>query len=494
MNNKTAVIIGAGLGGLSIACLLAQKGYKVTVLEKNSHAGGRINTFKTKGFLFDLGPSFYQMPKIFEDFFKKFDKNIHDYFKLKRLNPSYRMFFGRKDKVDISSNLNDNVKLFESYEKGAGQKLKDFLAQAKYQYDTSMSYFLYKEYRNIFDFFSWKMIKEGYRLHVFDNMDKFTSRFFKNDRLIKILQYTLVFLGGSPKHTPAIYSLMAHVDFNLGVWYPMGGMSKLSESMKELAISLGVKFKFNEPATKILIKDNRATSVKSSKSIYQADIVVANADYYHVEKKLLEEPYRNYNEKYWDNKTVAPSAFIIVLGLNKKIKSFSHHNFLLENDWMEHFDQIFEDPKWPDNPSIYICAPSVTDPSVAPKGQENLFILVPVASNLKDTPQIRDKFYKSVIKAIEHTVGENIEDSIIVKKIFAHNDFKEIYNAYKGTALGLSHTLMQTAFFRPSHTNKKISNLYYTGHYTHPGIGMPIQFISSQIVSDLIEKNEQTTH
>lgn len=489
--NKKAIIIGAGLGGLTLACLLAKQEYDVTVYEKNSYPGGRINTWSTKGFLFDLGPSFYQMPEVFEDFFKKFGKQISDFYNLKRLDPSYRMFFGKKDKIDISSDLKKNFKLFESYEKGAGQKLKEFLAQAKYQYETSMKYFLYKDYKTIFDFINWKLLKEGHRLHVFDSMDKFTKRFFKNNRLQKILQYTLVFLGGSPKKTPAIYSLMAHVDFNLGVWYPSGGMSKVSQAIEKLAKSLGVKFRYNSPVSKIIIENGIAKGVSIGKQVYYSDLVIANADYHHVETKLLSSNYRNYSDKYWESKVLAPSAFIILLGLKKKLKSLTHHNFILENDWIKHFDQIFEDPKWPDKPSIYVNAPSKSDPSVAPKGHENLFILVPVASGLKDSKINRQVFYEKTIASIEHTLGEKISDSIVVKRIFAHNDFKKLYNAYKGTALGLSHTLFQTAFFRPSHVSKKVSNLYFTGQYTHPGIGMPVQFISSQIVADLIKENDR---
>lgn len=488
---KTVIIIGAGLGGLTLACLLRQQGYKVTVFEKNSHPGGRINSWRSKGFLFDLGPSFYQMPEVFDSFFEKFGKKTTDFYKLIRLNPSYRMFFGKNDKIDVSSILKENYKLFESYEKGAGDKLKQFLAQAKYQYDTSMKYFLYKDYKSIFDFFNWKLLREGHKLHVFDSMDKFTKRFFKNDRLQKILQYTLVFLGGSPKRTPAIYSLMAHVDFNLGVWYPEGGMSKISAGIEVLGKSLGVNFKYNKSVDKIIVENGLAKGVVVDKKNYYADLVVANADYQHVESKLLPQKYQTYSKKYWESRILAPSAFIILLGLNKKLKNLSHHNFFLENDWIKHFDQIFEDPKWPDKPSIYVCAPSKSDSSVAPKNNENLFILVPVASGLTDNKAIREKFYDKVISSIEKTLDENITDSIIVKRIFAHKDFEQIYNAYKGTALGLSHTLLQTAFFRPSHTSKKVKNLYYTGHYTHPGIGMPVQFISSQIVADLIKENDK---
>lgn len=488
--SKKAIIIGAGLGGLTLSSLLAKEGYSVTVLEKNSHPGGRINTWSSKGFLFDLGPSFYQMPEVFEEFFNKFGKKASDYYKLIRLNPSYRMYFEGNERVDVSANLKENIELFESYEKGAGEKLKQFLAQAKYQYDTSMKYFLYKEYKSIFDFFNLKLLKEGHKLHVFDSMDKFTKRFFKNDRLQKILQYTLVFLGGSPKKTPAIYSLMAHVDFNLGVWYPVGGMSKISSALESIAKSLGVKFKYKSPVTQIVVENGLAKGVKLGKKFIDADLVIANADYHHVESKLLPKESQSYSSNYWQTRTLAPSAFIILLGLNKKIKSLSHHNFFLENDWIKHFDQIFEDPKWPDKPSIYVSAPSKTDPSVAPKGYENLFILVPVSSGLKDTPQIREKFMKKIITSLEKSLKEEITPNIVTKKIFAHQDFQKIYNAYKGTALGLSHTLFQTAYFRPAHQSKKVKNLYFTGHYTHPGIGMPVQFISSQIVSDLIKKNE----
>lgn len=489
---KKIIVIGSGYGGLCTSALLSKKGYQVTVLEKNSQPGGRAMVWKTKGFTFDMGPSFYQMPEVFDSFFKKFGRRTSDYYKLTRLNPSYRMVFKKDDVIDVSASLAENIRLFESIEKGAGKKLKEYLIQSEYQYKISMEQFLYKEYKTILDFFNWRLLNEGRRLHVFENMETYVSRYFKDDRLKKILEYTLVFLGGSPKSTPAIYSLMAHVDFNLGVWYPMGGMGRVTNALYENAKSEGVMFKFNTEVSKIKVgNDGKTTGVIAGGKFYEADIVVSNADYRHTEVNLLDVTHRSYPESYWEKRIMAPSAFIIYLGVNRKIRNLSHHTFFLENDWIKHFDEIFEKPGWPDKPSYYVCTPSKIDNAVAPKGSENLFILVPVASGLNDSNSIREKYYKKIISHLEAGIGESFQKDITVKRIFAHSDFKKVFNAYKGTALGMAHTLFQTAFFRPAHRSKKVKNLFFTGQYTHPGIGMPIQIISAEIVAEIIEKNDK---
>jgi phytoene desaturase len=394
MNKKKIIIIGAGFGGLSAAALLAQKGFEVVVYEKNEQAGGRGAVYKEKDFVFDMGPSWYLMPDVFERFFKQFNKNPSDFYKLERLDPAYRLFFSPNDHTDVSANLKTNFELFERLEKGAAEQLKKYLQQAEYQYKISTEEFLYRDYDHLTDFFNWRLMMEGRKLHVFEKLTKFTKRFFKEEKVRKILEYNMVFLGGTPKNTPAIYSLMAHVDFNLGVWYPQGGMGRVVAALEQLAISQGVQFIYQSPVEKITVVNDQAVGVRIKGEEIRADIVLVNADYHFAETQLLDKEYQTYPEKYWQKRTIAPSGFIMFLGVNKKIPTLTHHNLMFDHDWSKHFDEIFEHPAWPEFPSYYVSCPSKTDLTVAPQGKENLFVLVPVAAGL----MIQINYARSMLK------------------------------------------------------------------------------------------------
>ena len=486
MSKDDLIVVGAGIGGLSTAALLAKKGHNVTVLEKNDHPGGRASVWRKDGFTFDMGPSWYLMPDVFNNFFAEFNKKPEDYMDLVRLDPSYRVFFDEDDYVDISADLEKNLALFEELEPGAKEKMKEYLKKSKYEYDIAMKDFIYKDYKHLTDFFKPRLIVEGTKLHMFEKLDSYAQRYFKNQKIRQILEYTIVFLGGSPYDSPALYSLMSHVDFNMGVWFPKGGMGKLPEAMHKLAKEQGVHFEFNQPVEQVMVENGKATEVKTDHDTFSADHVVVNADYAWAETQLLDKKYQTYSEKYWDKRKIAPSAYLLFLGLDKQLKSFTHHNLYFHPQWDEHFDDIFKNPRWPDKFSYYISCISKTDPTTAVEGGENVFVLIPVAAGLDDTEETREAYFNKTIDHMEKLAGENIRDHILVKRIFAHNDFSSRYNAYKGTALGLAHTLKQTAIFRPRHQSKKVKNLYYTGHYNHPGIGVPMVIISSQILADTI--------
>ncbi len=480
------IIVGAGFGGLSAAALLANEGFNVTVIEKNEQAGGRASVYSDKDFYFDMGPSWYLMPDVYEKFYEQFGKKPEDFFKLEKLDPSYRIFFDDEKVMDISAELEKNYELFDSLEENGAQKLKEYLKSSEELYRFSIDEMLYKDYNSILDFLDGKLILKGYRLNIWENLQHYVNKRFKSDEAHKILEYAIGFLGGAPANTPSFYHLMSHVDLVQGVFYPQGGMRKVVQSIYDIAKSCGVNFKFNEPVEMLEVHDHKIKRVLTNKSVYEPDIVIMNADYAHSELDLLTPENQTYNENYWDKRILAPSAMVVYLGVDYKVEQLAHHNLFLDKDWEEGFDAIFDkkNAAWPENPSYYVNVPSRTDISAAPEGSDTLFLLIPLAPGLEETPELREKFYNKIMDDLESKLEENIRDHIVLKRIFALNDFKDRYNAYKGTALGLSHTLRQSALWRPAHKSKKVKNLYYSGQYTHPGIGVPMTLISSQIVAD----------
>lgn len=480
-------IIGAGIGGLSLGSFLANRGYEVTIFERNREIGGRARVWRENGFVFDMGPSWYLMPEIFDHYFEQFGKRVEDFYKLIRLDPSYRIFFPDQ-KIDISAKLEDNIALFGKLEENGSEKLKKYLKQAQTKYEYLLEGLMYEDLAGIRAMFSPKLMAAGWKLSILSNMDSLMKKYFDNERARKILQYSIVFLGGNPKNTPALYSMISHIDFNLGVWYPYEGLGKIVDATEKLCKEYGAEILTDTEITKIIVDNKKATHVTTERETYEVDVLASNADYPHTETQLLEPKYQTYPLKYWEKKTIAPSAFVLYLGINKKLDSLTHHNVILDYDWVRHFEQIFEDPQWPDEPAYYLCCPSRMDDSVAPGGHENIFVTIPISPGIEDTPEIREQYFSKIIKHMEKVIGENISDHLVVKRIFSLNDFAQDYNAYKGTAVGLTHTFSQSAFFRPRHKSKKVKNLYYTGQYTHPGIGVPMALIASEIVANLITK------
>lgn len=487
---KTVVIVGAGIGGLATACLLGKKGYKVTVLEKNEKVGGRANIFKEKGYVFDMGPSWYMMPDIFEHFFMLMEEKIADHFLLKRLSPSYRIFLKSESKhFDFYSDLEKTIETFESLEKGSGEVLRQYMKMTEYQYKIARDEFMFKNYDSIFDFFNMRVMTEGRKLPLFSKVEKIINSKFKSEILRKVMQYQTVLLGTSPGDAPGIYSMMNYVDFVEGVWYPDGGIYKLIEAMVEIAKKNGVSIRTSCPVSRIVVNDGVAQGLLlEDGSIVNADIVVSNADIVYTDQTLLEKQYRQRTKRYWDKRLMAPSAFILYLGVDGLIPSLQHHNLLFAKDWTKNFSQIFKKPEWPTDPSLYVCAPSKSDPNVAPMGKENLFVLVPIAAGLPHTKEfLKEYAIKTIAQIGEYMSIPNLKERIEFQRIYAVNDFIKDFNAFKGSALGLAHSLGQTAIFRPNNINKKVKNLFYVGAGTNPGIGMPVCLISAELVYKRIE-------
>lgn len=480
---KTTIIIGGGIGGLATACILAKTGYKVTVLEKNEQLGGRAGLLEENGYRFDTGPSWYLMPDVFEHFFNLLGENVHDHIKLSKLHPSYRVFYkDRGQHIDIVGDPLIDRETFESIEPDSAEQFDKYLDRAEYIYDTAMGKLLYKNYDSLSDFIRGDIAIKAGRLKLFNKMDGYVRGYFKDERLQQIMQYPLVFLGSSPYNAPAIYSLLSHVDFNQGVFYPQGGMYEIVKALVRIGETLGVTYQTNEPVEHIIVKGGKATGVQTASRELFADIVISDADVHHTETKLLDKKYRDHSERYWRSRTMAPSALLLYLGIDKQYDSLLHHNLLFSKNWHKNFTQLFGKPILPDDPSLYVCAPSKTDETVAPKGHENLFVLVPLAAGLTATEAELETYADAILQTLEQEMNlPGLRKHIVYRKQFAPQDFGGRFNSYKGTGLGLSHTLQQTALFRPRNKSRKVKNLYYVGANVHPGIGVPITLISAEL-------------
>ncbi len=488
MSTKSVIIIGSGFSGLSAACFMAKAGWQVTVLEKHTIAGGRARKFEEAGFTFDMGPSWYWMPDVFERFFNQFGKTVADYYSLVRLDPSYRVYWP-DGPVDIPANYNALKTLFEKIEVGSAIKLDQFLKQAAYKYKTGMQKLVLKPGLSLTEFLDADVIKGVLKLDIFSSMKKHVADHFKDSRLRELMEFPVLFLGALPENTPALYSLMNYADIKGGTWFPKGGMYKIVEGMYKLAVELGVSFYFNTNVSSIEVENAAAKKVTANKQKFTADVVIASADYQHVETKLLTPEFRSYTDKYWESRVMAPGCLLYYVGLNKKLKNAKHHSLFFDVPFKQHAKEIYTSKIWPTKPLFYVSTTTVTDAGMAPEGCENLFFLIPVAPGLKDdNEELRDSYFNDILLRMEKNTGENILNSIIYKKTYGYTDFINDYNSFKGNAYGLANTLSQTAILKPSLKSKKVCNLYYTGQLTVPGPGVPPCLISGEVVAKQVLK------
>lgn len=483
-------IIGSGFSGLSAAAYLAKAGHQVQVYEKNALTGGRARQFETSnGYKFDMGPSWYWMPDVFEKFFADFGYSVADVYKLQLLNPSFDIVFGLNDRMHVPENYEELRTLFDTLEPGSAVKLDKFMKEAAYKYQTGMGDVIYQPGDSITELLLPELITGVFRLQVFSSFSKHVRQYFSHPQLIALMEFPVLFLGAMPQDTPALYSLMNYAGLKMGTWYPENGFASVIQAMQKVAEKLGATFHTNANVEKINVNNGIATSLIVGGQSIACDVVLASADYHHVESKLLESAYRNYDESYWAKKTFAPSSLIYYLGISKKIEGINHHTLFFDEDINQHAIEIYKEPKWPNKPLFYVCCPSKTDANVAPQGHENIFLLMPVATNLEDTDEIREKYFRIMIDRMEKQFNTDILSHIDYKQSYCVKDFVADYNSYKGNAYGLANTLRQTAVLKPKMRNKKVNNLFYAGQLSVPGPGVPPSLISGKIASNIINKH-----
>lgn len=485
-DNKTSVVvIGAGVAGISAACYLSQAGYHVTIVEKNDQTGGRMSMWESNGYTFDLGPSWYWMKDVFEEFFADFGRTQEEFFDLVRLDPGYTIFFEHKN-VTLPADMNEIYSTFDQLEEGGGLALKKFMKHAEFTYKKGVSDYMRRPSNSIFEFVNPEFLWGVFRSGLLSSYGKQIDSQFQSQEARWLLNFPTLFLGSTPHKTPYLYSLMAYTQIHGGTWYPMGGMYEITKAMTQIALNQGVQIQLNTEVTEIVTKENQATGVKvaqnGKETTIPCDYIIGASDYHHIEQTLLPKNKRRYSESYWDSRTMCPSSLLFYIGVNRKIPHLTHHNLMFDADFDQHADEIYNNPQWPEDPLMYICAPSKTDSSVAPKGCENLFVLIPLAPGLEDTQEMRDKYFEQVIQKIQKHTGVNISSHIEVNRSFAMSDFESRYNSFKGNAYGLANTLLQTAVLKPK-LKSKLNNMFYAGQLTVPGPGLPPSLISGKLAA-----------
>ncbi|AUC81997.1 NAD(P)/FAD-dependent oxidoreductase [Lacinutrix sp. Bg11-31] len=483
---KTIHILGSGFSSLSAACYLAQSGNEVTIFEKNSSIGGRARQLKKEGFTFDIGPTWYWMPDVFERFFSDFNTKPSDFYTLEKLNPAYSVYFGKDDYITIEDTIEKIYSAFEKEEAGSAKKLKKFIDNAQNNYDVAIKDLVYRPGVSPLELVTPVTIKKISQF--LSTIKRDVRKEFKNERLAQILEFPVLFLGAKPSRTPSFYSFMNYADFGIGTFHPKKGMYQVVLAMEALAKSLGVVIKTESPIDKIIVDNGKATGIISNGETHTADVILSGADYHHSET-LLDNEYRQYSEKYWSKKTFAPSSLLFYVGFDKKLKNVNHHTLFFDVDFDVHAQDIYDNPKWPENPLFYASFPSITDESSAPKGKEAGIFLIPLAPGIEDTEALRTLYFEKILKRFEKLTSQDVRESIIFKESYCVNDFIEDYNSYKGNAYGMANTLMQTAFLRPNLKSNKVDNLYFTGQLTVPGPGVPPALISGKLVAGLIKKH-----
>jgi phytoene desaturase len=476
-------VIGSGFAGMAASAVMAMNGEQVTVYEKNEQTGGRARTFSSDGFVFDMGPSWYWMPDVYESFYNLFGNTTSDFYDLRKLDPGFAVIFDQNEVIDIPADFDEICSLFERIESGSAARLRKFIEEGGLKYRIGMGDMVYKPGHSITEFFSISLFRDALKLQLFTSFSNYIRRYFKDPRLLAIIEFPVLFLGAMPKDTPALYSLMNFSGLNQGTFYPMGGFGQVANAFKQIAEKTGVTFKTSHQVSQLEVHSGKISHIHVNGVSKNVDAVIGSADYHHIESQLIPEELQSYPKSYWESRTFAPSCLIFYLGINKKINKLRHHNLFFDADFEQHAVEIYKDKSWPSNPLFYVCCPSKTDPSVAPEGSENLFVLMPIAIGLDDNEPTRESYYAMLMERLEKFAGENVRNHVVFKKSYASSNFIHDYNAFKGNAYGLANTLRQTAIFKPKLKSKKIDNLFYAGQLTVPGPGVPPSIISGRIAA-----------
>ncbi len=493
MSKKRINILGAGIASLSCSAFLAKAGHEVHIYEKNDSIGGRARQFKTtEGFVFDMGPSWYWMPDVFEQFYQKFNYATSDFYELKRLDPSYQVIWEDQTSDLVPANMEAFEQWFESMELGSAVQLRNFLKDAAYKYKVGMQDLVYKPSLSVFEFADRRVLGGLFKMHLLSSFSKYIRTYFKHPKILSLLEFPVLFLGATPQETPALYSLMNYADIELGTWYPMGGMFEIIKAFERIAIEQGVTIHTNSEIIDFTVEGNTIVSMQTASETIAGDIFITGADYRHTETLLKDKA--NYSDKYWDSRVMAPSSLLFYVGVNKRIEGLQHHNLFFDKPFALHAEEIYTTPKWPTDPLFYVSCPSKTDASIAPEGFENVFFLIPLAPDLKDSEQEREKYFQMMLDRVEQHIGSSFREHIVYKRSFCIDDFKSDYHAFKGNAYGLANTLMQTAILKPKMKSKKCSNLYYTGQLTVPGPGVPPSIVSGEVVAKEVLRTIQKHH
>ncbi len=474
-------VIGAGFAGLAAACHLARAGARVTLVERHESPGGRARVWQKDGFRFDMGPSWYWMPDVFERFFRAFDRDPSDFYRLRRLDPSYRVVWPGGEASDVPAGLEALRAFFEAEAPGAGSELDRFIEETKYIYESAYEDYLFRPSLSFFEFVDVRLVAEVFRLKMLRSMHAYARSFFDSERLARLVEWPVLFLGASARDTSALYSLMSYADMALGTWYPEGGMHRIIEGMVAIAQELGVEFRLDESVKSIEVERGRAAGIATERGRLPADAVLAAADYHHVEQALLPPKYRQYSSRYWDSRSMSPSSLLYYLGIDGDVGDLPHHTLFFDEDLDAHMRAVYEYPSWPERPLFYVCAPSVTDATVAPPGCSNLFLLIPLAPGLADGDIERERIYQTVMARLEAHVGRPLRAHVRVKRSYAMRDFVADYSAFKGNAYGMANTLRQTGPLKPSLRSNRVKRLYFAGQLTVPGPGMPPSLISGEL-------------
>lgn len=492
LHDETIGIVGGGVGGLSAAIHLGASGADVTIYERGDRVGGVMNRFESEGFRFDTGPSWYLIPSVFDRFFERFGHDPSDHFELVRLDPNYRVFWTDGDRADVPADPKEAMALFETYEPGGGEALRTYLEDAAEAYEIGMNRFVMANRSRFRDYLSLDVARSARGLTLLGSMDEHVSTYFEHPKLQQLVQYTLVFLGGSPHNTPSLYKLMSHVDFGLGVYYPRGGMYEVIEAMVAIAEEYGVDIRTNATVEALEPRDV-GIDVSVGHDRHRHDRVISNASPAYTELELLPDGVGRGGRNEWAEKTWGPSAFMCFLGVEGDVDPLEHHTLVLPTDWDSHFASIFDEPDWPDDPAYYVNVPSQTDPTVAPDGCETVVILVPIAPGLDDGPDRRTTFREQVLEDLASTTGLDLRDRIRYERTVAVSDFATTFNRPRGTALGLAHTLFQTGPMRPGHRSPTVDRLYYVGGDTNPGIGVPMCLLSGEHVAEAVRTDVESS-